>query len=60
VVIKNGKLFVGNVGENAKRHEYDQMNLEAYDLSITTQSRFELTANIPGNGIVKLTGKAGP
>jgi AsmA protein len=60
LILKNGTLFVGNVGANAKRNEYDQVNLDASDLSFTTQFPFELTAQTPGNGSVKLTGKAGP
>lgn len=58
--IKNGKLFVGDSGATVKTHEYDEVNVEASDLSFTTQFPFELTAHTPGNGSVKLTGKAGP
>jgi len=60
LILKNGKLTVGNVGANAERREYNQVNLDASDLSFTTQFPFELTAKTPGNGSVKLTGKAGP
>jgi AsmA protein len=60
LILKNGKLTVGNVGATAARREYDQVNLDASDLSFTTQFPFELTAKTPGNGSVKLTGKAGP
>jgi len=60
LILKNGKLTFGNVGTNAARREYDQVNLDASDLSFTTQFPFELTAKTPGNGSVKLAGKAGP
>ena len=60
IEIKNGKLTVGQAGSNAKRHEYDQMNLTASDLSYTSQFPFQFAVATPGNGSIKLTGKAGP
>ena len=60
IEIKNGKLTVGQAGSNANRHEYDQMNLTASDLSYTSQFPFQLSATAPGNASIKLTGKAGP
>jgi AsmA protein len=60
IEIKNGKLIVGQAGSSAKQHEYDQMNLTATNLSYTTQFPFEFAATTPGNGSIKLTGKAGP
>jgi AsmA protein len=58
--LKNGTMVVGNTGANARSHTYDQVNVKASDLSYTTQFPFELTAATPGNGTIKLTGKAGP
>ena len=49
---------MGDVG--GKTHSYNDVNLTASDLSYTTQFPFALTASTPGNGTVKLTGKAGP
>lgn len=60
IEIKNGKLTVGQVGPNAKRHEYDQVNLTASDLSYASQFPFQFAAVTPGNGNIKLAGKAGP
>jgi AsmA protein len=60
IEIKNGKLTVGQTGSNAKRREYDQMNLTASNLSYTSQFPFTFAAVTPGNGTIKLTGKAGP
>ena len=60
IEIKNGKLTVGQSGPNAKRREYDQMNLTASDLSYTSQFPFTFAAVTPGNGTIKLVGKAGP
>ena len=56
--IKNGTVSMGDVG--GKTHSYNGVNLTASDLSYTTQFPFALTATTPGNGNVKLTGKAGP
>jgi AsmA protein len=58
--LKNGTLIVGNTGANPRPHTYTQVAIKASDLSYTTQFPFELTANTPGNGNIKLTGKAGP
>ncbi|MBZ5699507.1 MAG: AsmA family protein [Acidobacteriia bacterium] len=60
IEIKHGKLTVGQAGSNAKRHEYDQMNLTASDLSYTSQFPFQFAVATPGNGSIKVTGKAGP
>jgi AsmA protein len=60
LTIKNGTLFVGNTGANAKQQKYDQVNLQSSDLSYVTQFPFQLTARTPGNGAIKLAGKAGP
>ena len=58
--LKNGTMVVGRTGANARPHPYDQVNIKASDLSYTTQFPFELTARTPGNGTIKLNGKAGP
>jgi len=58
--LKNGTMVVGNTGNSARSHTYDQVNIKASDLSYTTQFPFEMTASTPGNGTIKLSGKAGP
>jgi AsmA protein len=58
--LKNGTMVVGRTGANVRPHTYDQVNIKASDLSYTTQFPFELTARTPGNGAIKLNGKAGP
>jgi AsmA protein len=60
LTIKNGTLLVGTVGANGKRREYNNMNFEATGLSYTNQFPFQFSATTPGNGSLKLTGKAGP
>jgi AsmA protein len=58
--LKNGTIVVGKAGGNARSHTYDQVNMKASNLSYTTQFPFDLTARTPGNGSLKLNGKAGP
>ncbi|HEY1865493.1 MAG TPA: AsmA family protein, partial [Candidatus Acidoferrales bacterium] len=60
LAIKNGTVSLGEGGANGKKREYQQVNLDASNLSYTTQFPFALTAKTPGNGTIKLTGKAGP
>jgi AsmA protein len=58
--IANGKIIVGTVGSKTKPSVYSNVNLEASDLSYTTQFPFKLTATGPGNADLKVEGKAGP
>ncbi|MGH9703139.1 MAG: AsmA family protein, partial [Candidatus Acidiferrales bacterium] len=60
LTISNGKLLVGSTGSNVKMHEYDDVKMEATDLSYTSQFPFTFSAKTPGNGEIKLDGKAGP
>ena len=58
--IKNGTVSLGEGGANGKKREYQQMSLDASNLSYTTQFPFALKAKAPGNGTISLSGKAGP
>ncbi|MFZ3329471.1 MAG: AsmA family protein [Candidatus Acidiferrales bacterium] len=58
--ISNGKMIVGSVGAKSKPSIYSNVNLEASDLSYTTQFPFELTATGPSGSDLKVEGKAGP
>jgi AsmA protein len=57
--IANGTIVVGDPSPG-KAKRYENVDLEASDLSYTTQFPFELTAKTPGGGSVKMNGKAGP
>jgi AsmA protein len=59
IEVANGALSVGKTSNN-KRNEYSEVNFEASDLSYTSQFPFTLAAKTPGNGTLKLGGKAGP
>jgi AsmA protein len=58
--IQNGKIIVSAAGSSAKPSIYQNVDLEASDLSYTSQFPFKLTATGPGNAALKLEGKAGP
>lgn len=60
IEITNGKISVGNVGSHAKPLVYQDVNLTVTDLSYTSQFPFKLSAKDPGNGALKVEGKAGP
>lgn len=58
--ISNGTIIVGTTGAHAKTQTYQNVNLEASDLSYTSQFPFKFSAKTPGDGSLKLEGKAGP
>jgi AsmA protein len=60
ISIVNGTVTVGRIGTGGKTQTYQNVGLEASDLSYTSQFPFELTAKTPGKGSVKIDGKAGP
>jgi len=58
--IVNGTMMVGTTGARGKTQTYQDVNLEASDVSYTSQFPFKFSAKTPGNGSVKVEGKAGP
>ena len=58
--ISNGSIVVGTTAPGGKRRTYQNVNLDASNLSYTSEFPFTLTASTPGSGTVKLDGKAGP
>lgn len=60
ISLTNGKVIVGKANATAKPHEYDGVEVEASNLSYTTQFPFKLSLKTPGGGTVALDGKAGP
>lgn len=50
---------MGTVGSSTVR-KYEGVTLDASNVSYTSQFPFELTAQTPGGGTIKLDGKAGP
>lgn len=60
LTISNGKITVGTVGSKAKPLVYQDVNVEASNLSTTAQFPFQFSAKDPANGAVKVDGKVGP
>jgi AsmA protein len=60
LTISNGKITIGTLGSHAKPLVYQEVNVEASDLSTTAQFPFQVSAKDPANGAVKVDGKAGP
>jgi AsmA protein len=58
--ISNGTIVIGTTGGRGKTQTYQNVDLEASDLSYTSQFPFKFSAKTPGDGSVKLEGKAGP
>jgi len=60
VKISNGTMIVGSAGAHGKTQRYENVDLEASDISYTSQFPFQLSVKTPGGGSIKLNGKAGP
>lgn len=64
VDVTNGQATVGTVdapgAPATPRRTYDQLNLSATDFSFERSFPFKLSAHLPGDGTVSLTGSAGP
>ena len=58
--VSDAKLIVGKANSSAQPQVYDKVNIEVKDFSFTSQFPFQLTAQLPGGGDVKISGKAGP
>ncbi|MGO9588939.1 MAG: AsmA family protein [Candidatus Acidiferrales bacterium] len=58
--LTNGTMVVGTVGAGGKTQTYHDVNFEASDLSYTSQFPFKFSAKTPGDGSIKVDGKAGP
>ena len=63
--ISDGRLTVSRAGSSSdksteKPHVYDRVNIEVTNFSFTSSFPFQMTAQLPGDGSLKLDGKAGP
>jgi len=57
--VSNGKLTVSQIGEGTRR-VYDKVNITVTNFSFTSSFPFQMTANLPSGGTMKLDGHAGP
>jgi len=60
LTVKNGSLSMGTANSSVKPSVYQNVNVSVKDFSLTSQFPFTLSAILPGNGSLKLDGKAGP
>jgi hypothetical protein len=65
VTVENGRFTVGmqpapGAGASAPVRVYDQVNLEAKNFGFQNSFPFTVSAHLPGDGTVNLSGKAGP
>ena len=58
--IVNGSALVSSVPATAKPFDYTGVNLTVKQFSFLKSFPFELAANLPAGGTLKLTGEAGP
>jgi AsmA protein len=60
LTVKDGKVEVGDANSAAKPKVYGNVNIGVENFSFHSKFPFELTADLPGGGDVKISGKAGP
>ncbi len=58
--VSDGRLTVSRAGSSEKPRVYDKVDITMSDFSFTSSFPFTVTAQLPGNGTLKLDGKAGP
>jgi AsmA protein len=58
--IKDGSVYVSSLPSTGKPLVYNNVDLTVKQLSFATPMPFELTADLPGGGSLKLSGTAGP
>ena len=58
--ISNGSAMVSSVPATAKPFEYTDVNVSVKQFSFFKSFPFELSAKLPADGTLKLTGEAGP
>ena len=58
--IVNGSAMVSTIPVTAKPFQYTEVNLTIKQFSFSKSFPFDLSAKLPGDGTLKLTGEAGP
>jgi AsmA protein len=58
--VKDGRLTVSRAGSDLKPRVYDKVNIEVTNFTFTSSFPFQMSAQLPGGGSLKLDGKAGP
>ncbi|HXX43216.1 MAG TPA: AsmA family protein [Candidatus Acidoferrales bacterium] len=60
LTISNATVNVGTAGARGKTQTYSGIDIEASDLSFTSQFPFKVSMKTPGGGTISVDGKAGP
>jgi AsmA protein len=60
IVIEDGRAVIASLPAHGQPRVYEHTNLSVHDFSFTSQFRFELSANLPADGTVDITGHVGP
>ena len=58
--VNDGKLTVSKTNSTEPTRVYDKVNIEVQNFSFTSSFPFEMSANLPSGGTMKLSGSAGP
>jgi AsmA protein len=58
--VNDGRLTVSRARSEDKPHVYDKVNIELTNFSFTSSFPFQVKAQLPAGGSLKLDGKAGP
>lgn len=58
--VKDGRLTVSRADSTEKGRVYDNVNISVRNFSFTSSFPFDMTADLPSGGTLKLTGNAGP
>lgn len=58
--VNDGRLTVSRAGSGEKQRVYDKVNIAVTNFSFSSSFPFQVTAQLPGGGNLKLDGTAGP
>ena len=58
--VNDGRLTLSRAGSTAKPRSYDKVTIKVTDFSFTSSFPFEMSAQLPAGGSLKLEGNAGP
>jgi len=58
--VTDGRLTVSRAGSTQKPRTYDKVNIKVTNFSFTSSFPFEMAAQLPAGGSLKLDGNAGP
>ena len=58
--VNNGRLTVSQANSTQSQRVYDKVDIQVTNFSFNAPFPFQMTADLPGGGNMKLTGNAGP